>query len=242
MKNRTEIKQELVNECYDRSIRLLKKNSTPRGIIACASSEKAVGRNYASVFGRDAAICSFGMVESGDPVLIERAMRSLVTLAEYQAPNGQIPKYVKPDTDETDFWYYGCIDATLWWLIAISYFDRHVPGQSLMETLATEIQLALNWLACQEHQSLFLIQQNEASDWADIMPRTGFVLYSNSLWYKVKKLYNAAHAKETKHYFNLIFSPFDNAIPENRRARILVHYVKNMAKKSDFYLSFVNFS
>ena len=40
-----------------------------------------------------------------------------------------------------------------------------------------------------EHQRFFLLQQNEATDWADIMPRSGFVLYSNALWYLVKRLY-----------------------------------------------------
>ena len=238
----SEINTKLIDECYSRSVQLLKNNSKPSGIIACAGSEKAVGRNYASIFGRDAAICSLGMVASKDKELVRHAKKSLITLAQYQAPNGQIPKYVKPEISETDFWYYGCIDATLWWLIAIAFFDLQVSGQSLTKKLAAEIKLAVNWLVCQEHQGLFLIQQNEASDWADIMPRAGFVLYSNSLWYHVKKIYKLEHAKETKYYFNRIFFPFDNTLPEHRRARILVHYIRNMAKKSDFYLSFVNFS
>ena len=46
----------LINECYARALDLLKKNSEPSGIIACARSAKSVGRNYASIFGRDAAI------------------------------------------------------------------------------------------------------------------------------------------------------------------------------------------
>lgn len=233
---------ELITECYERSLQLLRKNSKPSGIIACAKSEKAVGRHYASIFGRDAAICAFGMVASKDRELIQFAKKSLITLAQYQAPNGQIPKYVKPEEKEVDFWYYGCIDATLWWLLAVDFYDCNVPGQSLSRNLDTEIKLALNWLLCQEHQGLFLLQQNEASDWADIMPRSGFVLYSNALWYHVKRLYKIPNARETKYYFNRIFFPFDNVIPEHRRARILVHYIRNMAGKGDFYLSFVNFS
>ena len=38
----------------------------------------------------------------------------------------------------------------------------------------------LNGCLAQEHQRFFLLQQNEASDWADIMPRSGFVLYTNT--------------------------------------------------------------
>ncbi len=236
------MKSSIVNTCYEQSLALLKGNSGQSGIIACAHSEKAVGRHYASIFGRDAAICSLGMVLSKDRSLIQNAKKSLITLARYQAPNGQIPKYVKPEEKEVDFWYYGCIDATLWWLIAVEFFDRHVPGHSLLKQLDHEIKLAIHWLLCQEHQGLFLLQQNEASDWADIMPRSGFVLYSNALWYHAKRLYKVPHARETRYYFNSIFFPFDNVIPDNRRARVITHYIRNLAKKSDFYLSFVNFS
>jgi len=242
MKKHDPVHNDLIHECYDQSVELLKNNSQASGIIACARSEKAVGRHYASIFGRDAAICSLGMVLSGDKELIRYAKSGLITLARYQAPNGQIPKFVKPEIKEVDFWYYGCIDATLWWLIAIDFYDSHVSGQPLKRQLNAEVRLAINWLLCQEHQGLFLLQQNEASDWADIMPRSGFVLYSNALWYHVKILYNMPTAKETKYYFNRIFFPFSKEIVEHRRARILMHYIRNMAKKSDFYLSFVNFS
>jgi glycogen debranching enzyme len=242
MKKHDPVNNALVRECCERSIQLLKNNSQTSGIIACALSEKAVGRHYASIFGRDAAICSLGMVLSGDKDLIRYAKNSLITLARYQAPNGQIPKFVKPEIKEVDFWYYGCIDATLWWLIAIDFYDSHVSGQPLKRQLNAEVRFAINWLLCQEHQGLFLLQQNEASDWADIMPRSGFVLYSNALWYHVKVLYNMPTAKETKYYFNRIFFPFSREVVEHRRARILMHYIRNVAKKSDFYLSFVNFS
>lgn len=239
---RSNAKRDLIEECYGRSIALLKANSLTHGVIACAKSEKAVDRHYASIFGRDAAICSLGMVACGDSELVRIARKSLLTLARYQAPNGQIPKYVRPEIEEVDFWYYGCIDATLWWLIAVRFFDRMHAGSHLESDLDTEIRLAVHWLLCQEHQGLFLLQQNEASDWADIMPRSGFVLYSNALWYFVKKLYSIQGAQKTAHYFRHIFNPFDRPLPDNRRARVLTHYVKKRQKESDYFLSFVNFS
>lgn len=236
------IEEGLVQECYVRSLQLLKDNSTPAGIIACAKSKKAVDRSYASIFGRDAAICSLGMIVSKDRELIHNARTGLHTLAKHQAPNGQIPKYVKPEIKEVDFWYSGCIDATLWWLIAVSFYDRSFPEEHFAKQLHTEIDRALTWLSCQEHQGLFLLQQNEASDWADIMPRSGFVLYTNALWYHVKKLYQMPHADRTRQYFKIVFFPFDKSISEQRRVRILTHYIKNKINHSDFYLSFVNFS
>jgi glycogen debranching enzyme len=236
------LKTDIVAECYERSLDLLRRNSLSGGVIACAKSAKAVDRGYASVFGRDAAICSMGMVASGDAKLVTHAEKGLLTLARHQAPNGQIPKYVRPGSREVDFWYSGCIDATLWWLIALDYFDRALPNRGFKKRLKTKISKALGWLFCQEHQGMYLLQQNEASDWADIMPRSGFVLYSNSLWYLVKKRYYISTAAETRHFFRHIFFPFDKSCPEHRRLRVLTNYVKGGAQERDFYLSFVNFS
>lgn len=239
---RTKIDTGVLDDCYRRSLDLLRRNSTSAGIIASARTERAVGRHYASIFGRDAAICAIGMVASGEADLTGAARAGLLTLARHQAPNGQIPKYVKPEIGEVDFWYTGCIDATLWWLIAVSFFDRFLPDAGLGEELASRTALALRWLECQEHQVWYLLQQNEASDWADIMPRSGFVLYTNALWFWVKKLHDLPTARETRDYANLLFFPFGNTVPEQRRARLLMHYIRNRAKRSDFYLSFVNFS
>ena len=221
---------------------LLKRNCQSNGVIAAARSPKSVDRNYVSIFGRDAAICSLGMVASGDKELIRHAKQGLLTLARYQAPNGQIPKYVKPEKRESDFWYSGCIDATLWWLIAVDNFDRAIPSSELKRVLEPYIAGALSWLFCQEHQGMYLVQQNEASDWADIMPRSGFVLYSNALWYEVKRRYGIRTAARTRHFFRHIFFPFDKSCSEHRRARILTEYVMGGSKQRDFYLSFVNFS
>jgi Alkaline and neutral invertase len=104
------------------------------------------------------------------------------------------------------------------------------------------VDLALQWLHAQEHQRFFLLQQNEASDWADIMPRSGFVLYTNALWYRVKSLYGLARQEETKHHFNHLFHPYRADLPEYRRGRLLRHYAVRSQRKNALYLSFVNFS
>ena len=82
--------------------------------------------------------------------------------------------------------------------------------------------------------------QNEASDWADIMPRSGYVLYTNALWYDVKRRYGLAHAEATHHHFNHLFDPFQRDLPEYHRARLLRHYARRGRKASGLYLSFVN--
>jgi hypothetical protein len=232
----------LLAECYHRSERLLHENLTPAGIMASSASVGAARRNYTAVFGRDAAICALGMVLSGDATLRAGSAAGLISLAEHQAANGQIPKFVHPQAGEADFWYSGCIDAGLWWLIAVRFVELHAPELGLRERLDLAVRRALNWLSCQEHQGFFLLQQNEASDWADIMPRSGFVLYTNALWYWVKRLYGLPQREATRHYANRLFFPFDRERPEHRRARLLAHYVRNKARRRDVYLSYVNFS
>src|SRR5688572_5637644 len=232
----------LVDECAGRAVDLLLRNLSPAGILAATSAKKSAARGYVAVFGRDAAVCAIGMALSGDATLAREAATGLVTLARHQARNGQIPKFVDVNGNEADFWYLGCIDATLWWLIAIAWLDRHDPRYGLRESLASNIERAIAWLACQEHQRFFLLQQNEASDWADIMPRSGFVLYTNALWYLVKQQYGLAHAAQTRRSFNQLFHPFSATVDEYRRARLLTHYVRNRVRHRDLYLSFVNFS
>ncbi len=233
---------DLSAECRRRAISLLAANLTPAGILAASRTKRAESRGYTAIFGRDAAVCAIGMALSGDAHLEREAVTGLATLAEHQAPNGQIPKFVDVERAEADFWYVGCIDATLWWLIALGVLDRLDPRRRLRRRFAPRIRRAISWLQCQEHQYLFLLQQNEASDWADIMPRSGFVLYTNALWFQVKRLYRLPRAEDTLRNANHLFHPFGTELAEYRRARLLAHYARNKARNRKLYLSFVNFS
>ena len=114
----------LLAECHGRAVDLLKSNLTPAGVLAAAPTKRARERGYTAIFGRDTAVCALGMSLSGDPKLERAAANGLETLAAYQAPNGQIPKFVDPNRREADFWYLGCIDSTLWWLAGLVLLDQ----------------------------------------------------------------------------------------------------------------------
>src|SRR5580692_3351893 len=135
----------LLETCHERSVELLRRNLSPGGILAATVGKRAEARGYTAIFGRDAAVCALGMAVSGDKTLEREAATGLHTLAEHQAPNGQIPKFVDVQRSEADFWYLGCIDSTLWWLIGL-----HCLG--LRRRYTKRIQLALQWLLAQEHQ------------------------------------------------------------------------------------------
>src|ERR1700748_3390217 len=119
---RSEDKQ-LLETCHARSVELLRRNLSPGGILAATPGRRADLRGYTAIFGRDAAVCALGMALSGDEVLEQEAATGLHTLAAHQAANGQIPKFVDVQRSEADFWYLGCIDSTLWWLIALAFLD-----------------------------------------------------------------------------------------------------------------------
>jgi glycogen debranching enzyme len=232
----------LLYTCHERSIELLKRNLTAGGILAATPGDRAEQRGYEAIFGRDAAVCALGMAVSGDKLLERQAVTGLHTLAEHQAPNGQIAKFVDTQRHEADFWYLGCIDSTLWWLIALAVLDRRGQPRGLLRRYSRKIRLAIQWLQAQEHQRFFLLQQNEASDWADIMPRSGFVLYTNALWYLVKRWFAVDNVELTRENFNGLFHPFSAKLAEYRRARLLNEYVLKTGRDRDLYLSFVNFS
>ncbi len=83
--------QSLLDVGYSRALDLLHGNSTVAGILACTPGERAAGRHYTSIFGRDASICALGMAASGEPELIAAARAGLLTLAHHQAQNGRSP-------------------------------------------------------------------------------------------------------------------------------------------------------
>ncbi|MBL8473193.1 MAG: hypothetical protein KF778_23010 [Rhodocyclaceae bacterium] len=225
----------LIETCAVEALALLRENLGPLGFLAAAPGAAAQSRGYDRVFGRDAAICALAALHCGDRALAAGARLSLESLASRQAGNGQIPKYVD-GRGGADFWYLGCIDATLWWLIAVQH-------AGLIGHLSEQVARALDWLACQEHPQFFLLQQNEASDWADIMPRSGFVLYTNALWYHVKRIYALPHAAKTHEHFNYLFDPFADLRATHKRVRLMMHYVRRRrrhASPRELYLSFVN--
>jgi glycogen debranching enzyme len=230
----------LIERCTEQSVRLLLTNLTPHGVLAASRGAAADARGYNRVFGRDAALCALAMAGSGVPALERGAVDGLAALAAGQAANGQIPKFVDAAAADADFWYVGCIDATLWWLIAVEHVRRIDASASAAWEPAVE--RALQWLTAQEHPRFRLLQQNEASDWADMMPRSGFVLYTNALWYRVKCLFDLPHREQTRSHFESLFHPFGRERPEYRRSRLLRHYAIRRQRNSGLYLSFVNLS
>jgi glycogen debranching enzyme len=237
----------IIDECYQGSVKLLKKNTNQFGVMAASSNALARERKYVNIFGRDACICSLGMVASQDKKLIAAAKKSLLTLAKFQSNLGQIPYSVNPAKEEILFYYMGDKDSTLWWLIALKFYHKYSGDKKLHNNLKPKIKKALTWLFYQDQNNCGLIEQCEASDWADLMPSNGSVLYTNVLWYKVLELYQYKKEKElVKDGLNNLFLPFEANEKKSQflkkdvyRMRLL-RILQKKIKPKPYYLNYIS--
>ena len=219
--------RDLLDRCTNESLRLLYDNLTPHGILAASPTEAAVARRYTRIFGRDAAICVMAMCGSGVAGAGARRGGQPGRAGGAAGRQRADPEVRRPGGHDADFWYLGCIDATLWWLIALG--PRAPRAASAVPTPGSDNVERRDPLApgAGAPAPSRLLQQNEASDWADIMPRSGFVLYTNALWYRREaRATRWMHAEATHHHFNHLFYPFQRDLPEYHRARLLRHYAR----------------
>jgi len=242
------MKDKIIKECYKKSLELLKKNSNRYGVMAAARTRKAIDKRYDYIFGRDACICSLGMVASRDKKLIMSAKRSLKSLAKHQTKLGEIPYSIAPNKGKSLFYYLGSIDSTLWWLITMDFYYKNSGDKKLRAELENNIRKALRWLFYQDQNNCGLLEQCEASDWADDMPNNGIVLYTNALWYKVLDLYRYEKEKMlARDGLNNMFLPHQ---ANSRRSKYIgkeIHRLKELrilqeaVEDVPYYLHYISY-
>lgn len=178
----------LVETAYKKSLELLRANAVAEGFLASTPTEESCAKDYPSIFARDASICVLGALASGDKDLLETAQRSLLTLRDSATYFGQLPFYYNPGKKETYFYFTNTLDGTPWWIIASLIFAKHSPTL-LDKNYREALEAAIYWLAHLANPQNGLISQDDSQDWADCLPRHGYVLYTNVLWYKALELY-----------------------------------------------------
>ncbi|MCD4762083.1 glycoside hydrolase [bacterium] len=242
------MKDRLIEKCYKKSVKLLLQNSNKYGVMAATVHRKAIDKRYDYIFGRDACICSLGMVASGDKKLIAIAKKSLKTLADYQTKLGEIPYSCAPSHKKSLFYYLGSIDSTLWWLIAVDFYSRNSGDKTLKTKLEKNIKKAFRWLHYQDQNNCGLLEQCEASDWADDMPNNGMVLYTNALWYKVLRLYGKKDEQELAlDGLNNIFLPHKSKSRQSKYISREIHRLKELnilrefVDDTPFYLHYISY-
>ncbi len=165
------------DECYEKAIELLRKNSTPLGF-------KASEAHYNAIYARDGCIASLGACLTQEEDLIEASRRTLSTLKKYATELGQIPNMVTlrgvPSWGRS-----GSTDASLWYVIAAGAYFMLTEDKAFLRSHWSSIKKAVSWLRHQDQNNMGLMDSLEGGEWMDsTILRTGKVLYCNALWYE----------------------------------------------------------
>lgn len=165
---------------YKKAIDLLKKCSSKHGFYA--SPQKRA--NYRRVWSRDGSIAGLASLASGDEELIKTFRRTLDTLLDYQGRQGEIPSNVSPESDKVSYGTLaGRVDAPLWYIIGCGKYYKHTKDREFLDKHYPGIRKTANLLECWEFNRRGFIFVTEGGDWADEMPRSGYLLYDQILYY-----------------------------------------------------------
>ncbi len=164
----------IIEEALGRAKAVLDKCSTPNGIFASPVI-------YNAIYARDALIASLGGLVSGEERFAKQWLKTMDTLMDRQSISGQIPNCV--DTfvpTRPRLVALGAADASLWFVLTLGYAERLIGEHPEFHEAADK---ALVWLKYQDTHEEGLIEQQEATDWMDIIANRGHVLYTNVLYF-----------------------------------------------------------
>lgn len=174
----------LLDECYEKAKDVIRKCSTPNGLIASAGK-----KGYNAVWARDSMISMIGASLANDESFREVFKRSIITLAENQGKTGQIPNAVDKWSERRPHVDFKTIDSSLWYLIGHYVYKERYNDDSLFNKHKDSIDKTLNWLRCQDSGETGMLSQLPTSDWQDAFPhRYGFTINTQALYYKILNL------------------------------------------------------
>lgn len=254
-------RQDLIRRCHELCKKNLINNSTSYGVLAASrKSREGNSKNYTSLFSRDVGVCVLGMLASKEEELINIARVSLESLTQAQSELGQFPFYYQPENKVIRWWNPGVIDGTIWWAIAFLKYFEYTKDQKFYKKYQSNLERAFIWLRYQDTNNDGLLEQGEASDWADEMPRMGAVLYTNALWFWLIRLRIEIERKkdlkklkdEVYEAFNTVFwvhknedntinyLPQNSYVEKNINAVNVLEHVNVHAVYLPYYLGFVS--
>jgi len=162
----------------EKALEVIEKAISGQGILA--SSEKK--DNYARVWSRDSMMTGITGILIKNQTIVDGLEKSIKTLADFQAQNGQIPSNVYGDKAS-----YGTLvgrtDATIWWIIGACEYIIFSKNEGLKETLKEKIYNAFSCLKTWEFNQRGLLYSPLGGNWADEYVTSGYVLYDNVLRY-----------------------------------------------------------
>ncbi|PTX96639.1 HAD-IIB family hydrolase [Opitutus sp. ER46] len=185
----------LIATGYEQALATLRRNITPLGFSACSLADNTVtgtDANYRSVWARDGCFTVVQTIEMDDPDLRDAQRRTLRTLLDTVAPNGQVPANVRIDDGTPEYSGVGgicSIDSGLWLILAVYHYVTETGDLALLTEYAPTLRRTMEWLSAQDSNNDGLIEVPEAGDWTDLFGRSYHVLYDEVLWYRANVCY-----------------------------------------------------
>jgi GH15 family glucan-1,4-alpha-glucosidase len=161
-------------------------------------------RNFREPWARDLSFALFGLMEIGEA---DTARESLEVFLHFQKPSGQFPikcystgiidRYLHSlfgRSQPTQFplrpkYYSGhhtlSLDGNALLVIACFNYASYTGDLDFVRTHWDALKRAVYWLEGQALGESSLLYQEAYSDWADSLARTGHVLYTNVIYWKV---------------------------------------------------------
>jgi len=165
---------------YKKALNLLEQCSCEHGFYA-SPRKKA---NYKRIWSRDGTITGLASLVSGKEELIKTFRRTLDTLLAYQGRQGEIPSNVSPESKRVSYGTLaGRVDAPLWYIIGCGKYYRHTKDQDFLDKHYPGLRKTADLLECWEFNRRGFLFIPEGGDWADEMPRRGYLFYDQVLYY-----------------------------------------------------------
>lgn len=174
---------QLLDDCYDQSLELLREVSSPDGFLASSAFD-----HYRVVWGRDAAITALGALTTDEDRLIETSVRTLRTLSRSRSTAGQVAAVVRPEQGNWDFGEGGAVDVTAWYVMLADSAVTRTGDMSLAREIWPTVAQAMRWLQAQDVTGTGLLSCAPATDWMDSsLVRSGRTLHLNTLYHWAAK-------------------------------------------------------
>ncbi|AZB07338.1 hypothetical protein EG344_00030 [Chryseobacterium sp. G0162] len=201
------------------ALHVIEQAISQQGILASCEKKD----NYARVWSRDSMMTGITGILIQNQRIVDGLEKSIKTLTDHQADNGQIPSNVCGDKAS-----YGTLvgrtDATIWWIIGACEYLIYSKDKELKETLKDKIYKAFDCLKTWEFNQRGLIYSPLGGNWADEYVTSGYVLYDNVLRYWALK--NAAEIYQDKQF---------KSLAETTKKLIENNFRKNIADESRYH-------
>jgi glycogen debranching enzyme len=184
------MEQENSSEVYQQAIDLLYRCSSADGFLASPTENT----NYRRIWSRDGTILGLAALIADDTQLIRTFRETLLTLAKFQGPHGEIPSNVEPVSGRVSYGgTTGRVDADLWFVIGCCEYWLATEDTEFLRQVIPAIEKVRFLLGAWEFNNRGLLYVPQTGDWADEYLHSGYVLYDQLLYYQAQRAINLIH-------------------------------------------------